>query len=315
MKQAVLLIMMLLAAANADAQKIYFSDTGNIWQGYNWTIMPDRYYPITGGYLHDSNGFAMDTIINGLAYHRLEYAGMELGIREDKAAGKIYCRFLSANTFVGARYIPDASEHLFFDYNLQVGDPFVVQWGAYYSRHRVASMSSIMIGGAIYRSWHMAPDTARIFPGNQNYTFIEGVGTDVTPISSICNYWFEGNYKLTCFKTNNWQPVLSPKVGSFDNYVSCNWVAPSSVQNNVTAMRPTIIPNPGSTEIILQIPAPLTNAELIINDAIGRMVVRIPAGGKTAIPVGQYLSVPGNYYYTLRDAASGQPHTGQFSFR
>ncbi len=56
-------------------------------------------------------------------------------------------------------------------------------------------------------------------------------------------------------------------------------------------------------------------AVLSIIDVAGRTIKKQSIQGPTAIPIGQYLTTPGVYYYILQDATTGQRHTGRFLFQ
>jgi len=75
------------------------------------------------------------------------------------------------------------------------------------------------------------------------------------------------------------------------------------------------VPNPGSTEMVLKLPSLITGGKAVIIDEVGRRMADVSFTAKKTVPIGQYLHIPGVYYYILQDATTGQRYTGRFIYR
>jgi hypothetical protein len=286
--------------ARADAHKIWFTDTTSVWRILNTHSDP------APTYLNGIAWYTTDTIINSVSYHRLINLFEPLAIREDSANGRLYCRFLTPR-FNG--YNTDGAEHLFFDYNLQVNDTFRVDYGNYHNEHVVRSVGSVLFGSTPHKTWNMVGTR-----NSNHFTFVEGMGTLETPVHSISDWFFEDVYQLLCFKTNNWTPTCSPALGMFDNNSSCSY-SPTRIDGLTTGAKLSIFPNPATKESILKIGSSAGRYSLAITDVSGRSLVRIAIDGNGSIPIGQYLSTPGLYYYVLQEESSVSRYNGCIIFR
>ena len=304
-----------LAGIQAGAQKIRFTDTSNVWALVAFTSDPSS-NPACARYTRD-------TTIGGVVYHRLVvYSSVRadtLAVREDTLNGKIYFRFLAPDYHA---IHTDTLERILFDYNLSTGDTLRAVYTNYTVLHIVERLDSVQLGGLFYKHWVMR------FNG---YEFIEGVGTNQGPANIFYPGLVPVQFQLRCFwnqgikasckpavhvpfgfykPTYPWEPI---PVDSFDNAISCSfkYVGVSSIERIV---EPVFSPNPGGKEICLSLPDAIPSAGLQITDITGRNVLQKEISmHKTNI--GQYLSVPGLYYYVLQDAATSRRFTGKFIFQ
>lgn len=328
MKPALLIAFLgFFAALPAEAQKIRFTDTSNKWKlldvGNDGPL-------IFGNPLSPDARFQKDTVIAGVSYHLLSSISQFDGgyaVREDTAAGRLYFRFMQAR--VGP-YITDTGERVFFDYSMRMYDTLRIRYDATHGiAHYVSAFDSLYVGAHVYKKWKMTP-----LPGNtqsSEYTFVEGIGCLGGPGWPVFNLVFEHRGQLRCFTNKGTQPVCFPapllpwwslkvKQGylaadSFNNTTSCTYkLAPNAVEE-INAKVPIIVaPSPGGPEISLILSANIPAGILQITNAVGQILKRVTIkSGKTNI--GQYLSAPGVYYYTLQEAATGQRYNGRFIFR
>ena len=163
-----------------------------------------------------------------------------------------------------------------------------------------------------------------------SYIFVEGMGTLTTPTYSVSNWYFEDDAQLRCFTSKGIRPACLPHqrltrpwdqplgsyialVDSFDNDMSC-LLRIVSVANISQENAITIAPNPGNADIMLSIPVSVATVTIQISDYTGRILQKVTTSNRNT-NIGQYLSTPGVYYYTLQDAATGQRYSGRFIFR
>jgi hypothetical protein len=314
------------ASLGAVAQKIRFSDTTNKWSML-WIDAGDF---VTE---ESSAGYGTDTIISGQSYHRL-HSGVfgttvgSLALREDTVANRIYFRFITPKFRM---MNTDTIEHLFFDYNLRLGDKFVISYPGYWARLKVGDTGSLLLGTQVCKKWMMWVDSQDIFttPRLNPYDFIEGLGPTSSPIWPVSSWSFEDVEQLRCFTNHGTRPLCSPKqklyygggkswprymsVDSFDNASSCTF-QPVSVSNFSKAGAITIAPNPGGNEMRLSVPAAISSYTLKVYDASGRLMKSV-AGTERAVPIGQYVGTACVYYYILQDARTGSRYTGRFVYR
>lgn len=325
MKQALLIAVLMLCGVISSAQRIRFTDTSNQWTFVD--INND------GGYISGSietDKFGTDTVILSKRYRRfLHHARgatwqLSLAVREDTAANKLYFRFLSSTFGSNAT---DTAEHVFFDYNLQLNDTLSMDYSTYHARHVAVRLDSLRIGNGHYKRWRMLP--AGSIAGG--YTFIEGIGCVAQIDYPVFDYFFEDLLQLRCFRNSTGQPSCAPatelpywrgyvnegfyQTDSFDNASSCT-ITPVAVPIAATSKLDVVIaPNPGGKESILKLPTTQDKILFSISNVMGQLIKQGCFEGGMIVPVGQYLKMPGIYYYILQDAATGQRYTGRFVFQ
>ena len=300
-------------------QKIRFTDTSNKWTD----VLYGGLDPYSSR--KETTAYSSDTIIAHQHYHRLiglSSSPMNLAVREDTAAGIIYCRFLMAQYF---DFRTDTFEHIFFDYRLKVGDTFRVSYGTRTVLERVQALDSVMLDGMFYKRWSMKPQGGF----TASYIFIEGLGPLTMPTFSISNQVFEHEWQLRCFYNKGRQPVLSPHqylgansyfqpesgvmlVDTFDNATSCMF-RPATVSTPYAQTTHILAPNPATGPLLLTLSANIHAATFQILDVTGRVVYQQAITEQKTL-MAQYLTTPGVYFYTLQDAATGGRYTGRFVF-
>jgi hypothetical protein len=310
-KFSLLLVLISLSIAGM-AQKIRFTDTSNHW---NLLLVivdnPGEFYTVPMTY-----SYTGDTVIAGNNYSMMLSSTCIvttlLALREDTVQGRIYFR---------TPLLTDTTEHLLFDYNLKIGDTLKVNYDKYSWVNVVRSIDSVKLGGVYHKTWDLGA-----------YQFIEGIGTESGPTYGIQPWVFEQGYQLRCFTTHGFQPVCDPHiklpfgqitsvspnnvlpVSYFDNNVSCMYHKTDVVATGKSAEMIQIAPNPGNTEMSLTLPNSISSALFRVNDMTGRTCLDLNLIDRKT-NIGQYLSVPGVYTYTLQDAATGQRFNGRFVFR
>ncbi|MEO6832379.1 MAG: T9SS type A sorting domain-containing protein [Chitinophagaceae bacterium] len=321
MKKTYLLLLLLVFGLMAHAQKIRFTDTSNQWTVYRFSYDDQKGVIGTGGAL-------TDTLIAGLRYRNFG----NVGIAEDTISGKLSFRFLTKNYSFGA--VTDTLEHLFFDYNFKVNDTLHVDFGDYHFCHFVKRIDTVLLGNNSVRVWSMRPKMGNVGPtgsSQDDYQFVEGVGTLDGSLFSIfpSNSAFEMCSQLRCFRNRGIYPSCVPALqlpcsisstmiakgvlaaSEFDNLKSCEvqTVGVATINKQI----PIIIkPNPGGAEMIMLLRQGLTKGSLKIYDIRGSLVKEIGVL-TSSIPIGQYLNIPGIYFYSLQGAANR--YSGKFIYR
>ena len=314
MKWILLLVLVVgICTESLFAQKIRFTDTSNKWAMVNidWGTLIST-YPAQAHY-------TSDTILSGINYHHLISCDLycsEYAIREDTIGGKLFFRYIKPNP------VGDTIEYLFFDYSLKVGDTLRGIQGP----QTVYAIDTVYIGAIAYKRWNLTNGS-----NNSFYDFIEGLGTTLGPCYSMHGPIFENANQLRCFTNKGSQlPVYPPlpliagnaipvwsgmilPVNSFDNSSSCKYKTLGVLIQSGNS-KITVIPNPGSSEISLNLPSEIHSANIRITDCTGRLVRQlITTSSKTNI--GQYLSSSGLYYFLVQDLLTGQRYSGKFIFK
>jgi hypothetical protein len=320
------LIILIFSGRDTQAQRVHFTDTGNTWTMLFFDISAT--VPMYTSYSND-------WIIAGRNYHQLvtkcrwTFPDISLAVREDTTLGKIYFRFNSP-TFWNAS-ATDTLEHTLFDYGLKPGDTLKTAYSGFNFWYQVRSLDSVTLGTDYYRHWVMS----RVLgDGVSSYEFIEGVGTNYSPVFSVCPYVSFQAQQLRCFTNRGLRPRCQPAIGlpfagilppsatdpfataKFDNDTSCVFVYPRQAGVLGSSQGGSgLLPNPCSPSDLLMLPRELSKPTLHITDATGRVVLQKILEGQSRFPVGQYLDAPGVYHYILQDAATRQRYTGRFLFQ
>ena len=279
MKNILVLSVLLFSFVQSYAQKIRFTDTTNRWYICNvdpFVPPPLRYTKV--------EKISKGAQINGHEYHYLSRAnwGYQL-IREDSAAGKLYCMRQS-----------DTMEVLMYDYNLQIGDTLLSYAMNTTTPFIVTSVSNVKINNIDHRIWKFN------LPG----TLIEGVGTTFGPrmlepghtdmYDPMC--CFENNGAKAVFAANPW--------GSFNCALSVDDV------NKRTGV--SISPNPITADSRIILPQTIKAGKLKIINTAGQFVVNITLKNAREISLREYHLPPGFYYFTAKDAETGESFKGKF---
>ena len=293
-------------APRASAQKIYFSDTTNLWKCI-WYSVVQNAPVLTSDY---SFHYGKDTTMGGLHYHTLGPGSTRLaGIREDTTQKKVYCRFM--NGFSST----DTNEHVLYDYNLRTGDTFKIAYDTYSYSAVVVSIDSAFLQGRYYKTWHF---------GGSLGIVIEGIGNLCNPLWPAHPETFMAGCQVQCYSSVNGTPLCLPSyplsyqpppysgpalVPNFDNNLSCSGLAVSAPSIHSNAVR--ICPNPGSTSMIMKITQLIERGTLTVYNATGQMIVSRTLQHVSDVPVGQLLAQPGLYYYHITDETNKWSGSGK----
>lgn len=160
------------------------------------------------------------------------------------------------------------------------------------------------------------------------YTVIEGIGCIGCMSSSTSSILFPLNpyptfehfENTTCFGNVNGHPMVSPSqeypfsvmyTPKFDNLVSCTL----NVSNEATnAQTISIYPIPATTSTRLQLATAIQTGSITLYNCFGQTVSQSSINNQITIPVGRYLSAPGQYFYRITDTDKNQFYTGKFIF-
>jgi len=227
MKNIILILLFSLVFVSTFGQKIRFSDSTNVWYGYNWDLADVPHYanPYTYAYTGE-------IIINDTLYKQIGSGNL---IREDTVLNKVYL-----------------GKNLLYDYNLHVGDTFNF---AGVRPHYVSAMDSVLINSAWYRTWHFVPindsSQAGIMPAE--YDVIAGIGCLNDPFYPANPVFSEVNITLTCFSNKGITPPLNRFVGDyFNNSTSCSLTFGLAVKNTkINDVTTEIFPNPANTDLTI----------------------------------------------------------------
>jgi hypothetical protein len=164
-----------------------------------------------------------------------------------------------------------------------------------------------------------------------DYTFIEGVGPLNDPAFST-HPWINSaeECQLRCFSNRGNTPGISPSqslplggdsvdfglapVAFFDNSTSCGFSG-VGIEPVKTSNGAIVYPNPGNADMMLRLPGNVNRGTLQVLDITGRSIYTSAFENIAQMNIGQYLSTPGVYFYTLHDAVTGERYTGRFIFR
>jgi hypothetical protein len=250
-----LLFFAVLNTYRANAQKIYFSDTTNIWRTTH-TAFPDG--PNSGStqyWLIE----ALDTAVvwNGHTYGLVRQSSgfdggppLDMLVREDTAGGKVYIKPLdwgSTSLFT----VTDTNEFVYMDYNLSAGDsiimPLVFIWETdSISVHKVFDIDSVLVENIWYKRFGMHAYRGMSQPNSDPgfYRLTEGIGSLSGPviIPSGINEW--GPPLLICFSNQGIIPSIF--VQNCFNILSVDKI---SKENNAFK----VYPNPADDKLTISL--------------------------------------------------------------
>lgn len=320
-------ILLCLCTIKSEAQRIHFTDTSNKWAMLYYDL------GITAP-MHTRYG--VDSVISGQRYHRLvttcfyAFPKMDLAVREDTVNGKIYFRFITARFWESGD--TDTLEHLLFDYGLRLGDTLKTDYATHTHRYEVIQYDSVLLDNQYYKHW-LLKDALRQ-GATLSYHFIEGIGTTMSPVYSVCSEIGFRAVQLRCFVNNGSRPHCSPSIplpfsglyppdntmplsaSLFDNDSSCIYryhrvEVPSIERRGI----PFLSAVPVSASTSLQLPTTISQSSLLILDILGRKLLERHYSDVRDIPIGRYLNLPGVYTYVLQDDHTGQRFKTRFLFQ
>ena len=286
---------MLLMHCLANAQKIRFTDTSNIWtEGF---YHPD-YTSINRIYNGDN------VTINGINY----VSGYELR-REDTLQNKVYMKYNDAD---------DTTEHLLYDYNLSIGDSFTSI--AYRNLipsdtfiYSVTQLDSVKINNI----WHKVWTFMNVYATNISlyyyppYTIIEGIGCTSGLDKPLMPRMFESMRHILCFENNG--SIVTVPIPTGGYYLSPQTCALSIARNVVNNHTITISPNPANQYSKITFPHTIQSGRLTITDVLGKTICNKTINNKPEIAIGE-LPASGFYFYQLTDLTQNQSYTGKFIY-
>jgi len=257
----------------------FFGDTSTSWNIY-WSNLDAEAY--------DSFYVQKDTIVNGNVYKKIQdtYHGTVGLIREDRLAGKVW--------FKGCRYgldpANDTTEFLMFDYSLNVGDTFHLDyagpWGHYAVKNPI-SVDSMYYDGTGRKSLRFN-SVNPVF--NEKLAFIEGVGSNF----GIIYYWYdhlEGDNYLLCARKDDTTDYVNKRSGS----CGIRLAVPEELNSTVKCQ---VYPNPFENMFDISFNRQQTLSKVAIYTLEGKKVFDCIYKNATDISIKIKLS-PGIYFLSI----------------
>jgi hypothetical protein len=281
MRPLLVAALLVLLSVDVEGQKIRFTDTSNVWQvgSTYWTQAPNfstTYYEYR---------YSGDTSYGGLDYSILPDAifGVTYVMREDTLVNKVYYRLLNSSQ-PGA----DTNEYVAFDYNLVLGDTFLVRAFQGTNTCTVVDFDSVLIQNVYHKYWELIGPLLHL-------RIVEGIGNLFTPTRHFNPNVGTAIPFVYCFSHRNTIPPIINTIGIFNNVSSCIVGVTDPKGENSFAF-----PNPVTGSSQLKV-AGISKGNIVIWNALGQEVYRQKFANLRAIPVGEYLTVPGMYYYRIID--------------
>lgn len=259
MKNLLLLIATILTLSTNAQTSIYhpFPDSNAIWNLYFTGCQ-------TG---NDNESYSIlivgDTLISGHTYHKLStpfvqvtldgfcsqthFAGYKGAIRQDTLMKKVF-------------FIPpdSSSEHLLYDFTMQVGDTVKGYLESYsWSADTVISIDSILVGNIYHKRWYI--------DNGYNIYIIEGVGSTYGLIEFSPGGMVDfPDYSITCFKQNG--QSLYP-----DTTTNCQLITSINC-NDPISNQVKVFPNPSNGLFTVDFDQPFNIKEVRVTDLLGNIV-------------------------------------------
>lgn len=253
-----------------------FGDTSTSWNIY-WSNLDVEAY--------DSFYVQKDTLVNGNIYKKIQdtYHGTLGLIREDRLAGKVW--------FKGCRYgldpANDTTEFLMFDYSLNVGDTFHLDyagpWGHYITKNPI-SVDSVYYDGR-GRKYLRFNSVNPVF--NEKLTFIEGVGCNF----GLIYYWYdhlEGNNYLLCARKDDTTDYVNKRSGS----CGIRLAVPEELNGAATCK---VYPNPFDKRFDISFSKQQAESKVTIYTPEGKVI--FDHSYKNAIDIDVQIKLPSGIYF------------------
>jgi hypothetical protein len=321
-KLFVLLLVMTIIDTISYAQKIDIADRSNVWH------MLTAEQPPKGTLRYGTEFYyCRDTTViikNGKAYTGFSLCVNNFGLycsdtvilRSDTASKKVYYY-----------RVYDSSEHVFFDYNLQPGDSFILEGmnlGAPDTTHfTISNIDSIYINGIPHkRFWFACP------VGFKCASFAEGIGyLDWNPfyILDPIKYRFFNLYTdfsaLICFKNNGTYPNIFPPIrtGIINTndtlfITSCNDTILTVNNTVLNKTRVIIYPQPAMTSTIIKLPQTIHEGSIAITNTLGQIVLQNQFKEKQELEI-HNQGWSGIYFYRITDENENMSYSGKIIFQ
>ena len=243
---SVLILLTVLAPPlNLQAQKIYFSDTSNVWEMHfsnmHWEF-PHSYQTIA---------YLDSTVESG--GHTYQLLGDGVGsvmVREDTAAGKVYLKYKTGSSIPGSNglFVSDTSEFVLYDYHLTAGDSLVMPMSNSEdtSVHVLDSVTIVTIDGIARKMQHFH-FTRGFYGQHPGYRVIEGIGSE-WGLFNLCHpNNFEVSCNLNCFYNKGANPEDLRDIFSL---VTCGHVIGVDDRYREPFLL-DIYPNPANSELVV----------------------------------------------------------------
>lgn len=213
-----------------------------------------------------------DTIINNTAYKKiysmdydsiinnLQYMG---AIREDSMR-HVYALLVSNSPISTNDIINDSSETLIYDFNLMVGDTFLVS-GNQDSLQIVNTIDSVLVAGLWRRRINFLPT------GLSTRIWIEGIG-DTKGLFFPALFEFENHNTLTCYEDKNifW---TNPELSQYSADCFTVGIAENAVKQT---NKSKVYPNPATSTISIEFKTTISESFTVtIYNLLGQQVKEV----------------------------------------
>ncbi len=274
-------------------QKIRFTDTLNRWTYIHASDPAPPYAPFFNQFWK----YKGDTVVNAVVYRKLSCTGwappgLSL-IREDIPNGKVYGKYVVYN---------DTNERLLFDYNLGLGDTMVTK----VLNHRffavITSVDSVLMNNI----WHKVQHFGNVSDSLQHYygfNVTEGIGCDYDMLYSAYPHIDEPTSVLCSFTRN-----------SFYYYGTLAGCSLTVGDEREPAQKIFVCPNPLVSYSAIRFKIPVTSGRILVYNSVGVLVYEAAINNTNHIPIGAFISTPGQYFYRITDTDKNQSYTGKFIF-
>ena len=279
---------MLVSALAANAQKIHFTDTGNVWK----QLEPQ--YNAPGPFILNYSTFSYvgDTLLSAKTYRNFNFRSGFDGltnayVREDTGLKKVFVRASTSD-----------SEWVLYDYNLVLGDTFTTTSGQFV----VCGIDSTQMDGMWYRVWHFPPLGNGGIYGNDTICIIEGIGCIEHPTYMFWDYTgcVEcSEPQMFCFSHNGATPPLAPSPLWLDNSTSCVTYPKMAVDETNTHLKHLdATPNPADNLLHIVCNDLGGTVAFTVFDMLGRPMLAVQAAtlagtgfnlGIGSLPDGTYI--------------------------
>lgn len=282
-----LLFTLVIFTSSATAQKVYFTDTSNIWK---LVCCSDCYWPYTPLYQYTTAAIG-DTLINGKHYSIMYDANINANIvyfRDDTSGNKVVA------------YINDSTEQPVFDYNLVTGDTF---FNGHY-HYVVSDTGHTFINSISHRTFKLTPFDS-IGSLSLQFTVVEGVGSLVVHPVGIVEPHAECYQCILCMFTSNTagqtqNPYYSPTTCALST---------ETIRNKTNI---SIVPNPADNQTLLKWNYTIKTGSLTIYNTLGQQIFKADINSKDHIKISLDNFTNGQYFYSLTDLSNNSSHTGKF---
>lgn len=275
------------------------------------------------GFVHEMKG---DTIIDGIEYkqilqrrtwsysiyvnetpdtliveenaNNIQEAPKLIGVmRQDTVAKKVYFRRLIPDLFdirciepILDNALPFNEEILLYDFDMMVGD--TVFLGGNNKPVVISNIDSIQYNDGIYRKRYHPQ-----LSGPQNYSFIEGIGTNVTLFAPLTEEFVEGNFcYLECFSVDD-EYIIGDGIYNCDSIDVLNPIVEIDLETKIN-----IYPNPFGQYLEIGIKSlDYKNFRIVIFNSLGQQKLDYNASSNEATKINTADFSAGMYLLSIYD--------------